>query len=142
MVLFKTYSRTSNGLDMDPGTREENQLKETQTRQQGKNHPSTTCRIPPVWREGGRKCSRTRRILTAWREGGQGRLYSKPTTENTLWRGEPSSVWKGTQTLVQGRDHAKNLPRALGMAGGLTRRRQIPGMEGGNTYSSARGGSV
>ena len=31
MRLFKTHSHTSNGLAMEPGTREEKQLKETQT---------------------------------------------------------------------------------------------------------------
>ena len=85
---------------------------------------SRICRMPPVWREG------------------QERLYGKPTTEKVLWRGEPSSIWRGTQALTQGRSHAKNLLRAIGKAGGSTRKRQIPGMEGGNTYSPARGGSV
>ena len=44
MRLLKTHSHTSNGLAMEPGTREEKQLKEMQTLQQGKSHPSTTCR--------------------------------------------------------------------------------------------------
>ena len=51
--------------------------------------------------------------------GGQERLYGKPTTDKVLWRGEPSSIWRGTQALTQGRSHAKNLPRAIGKAGGL-----------------------
>ena len=38
--LLKTPSHTSNGLAMEPGTREGKQLKETQTPQQGKSHPS------------------------------------------------------------------------------------------------------
>ena len=42
MRLLKTHSRTSNGLAMEPGTREERQLKETQTLQQDKSHPSKT----------------------------------------------------------------------------------------------------
>ena len=37
---------------MEPGTREEKQLKETQTLQ-GKSYPSKTCCVPPVWRGGG-----------------------------------------------------------------------------------------
>ena len=36
MRLLKTHSHTSNGLAMEPGKREEKQLKETQTLQQGK----------------------------------------------------------------------------------------------------------
>ena len=36
MRLLKTHSHTSNGLVMEPGTREERQLKETQTLHQGK----------------------------------------------------------------------------------------------------------
>ena len=43
---------------------------------------------------------------------------------------------------TQGRDHAKKLPLAIGMAGGWRRKRQIPGMKGGNTFSPARGGGV
>ena len=50
--------------------------------------------------------------------GGQERLYGKPTTKKVLWRGESSSIWMGTQALTQGRSHTKNLPRAIGMAGG------------------------
>ena len=49
---------------------------------------------------------------------------------------------EGTQALTQERSHAKNRPRAIGMAGGETRKRQIPGMEGGNTYCPAKGESV
>ena len=100
MRLLKTHSHTSNGLAMEPETRKEKQLKEVQTLQQGKSHPSTTCRVPPVW------------------GGGQKRLYGKPITEKVLWRGEPSLIWRGTQALPQGRSHAKNLPRTMGMAGG------------------------
>ena len=51
MQLLKTHSHTSNRLAMEPGTREE-KLKETQTLQQGKIHPSKPCRVPPVWRGG------------------------------------------------------------------------------------------
>ena len=52
MRLLKTHSHTSNGLAMEPETREEKQLKETQTLQQGNSHPSKTCRVTPVWRGG------------------------------------------------------------------------------------------
>ena len=50
MRLLKTHSHTSNGLAMEPGTREQKQFKETHALQRGKSHPSTTCRVPPVWR--------------------------------------------------------------------------------------------
>ena len=100
MRFLKTHFHTSNGLAMEPGKRNEKQLKETQTLQQDKSHQSKTCRVPPV------------------RRGGQERLYGEPTTEKVLWRGEPSSILRGTQALAQGRSHAKNLPPAIGMAGG------------------------
>ena len=99
MRLFKTHSHTFNVLATEPGKREEKQLKERRPYNQA-NHPSKTCRIPPVWR------------------GGQKRLYSKPNTEKVLWRGKPSSIWRETQALIQGRSHTKDLPRAIGMAGG------------------------
>ena len=35
---------------MEPGTREEKQVKKRQTLQQGKSQPLKTCRVPPVWR--------------------------------------------------------------------------------------------
>ena len=66
---------------------------------------------------GGKKGSRIFCMPPVWR-GGQGRLYGKPTTEKVLWRGEPSSISRGTQALTQGKSHAKNLPRAFGKAGG------------------------
>ena len=68
MRLLKTHSHTSNGLAMEPGTREEKQLKETQALQQGKSHPSKTFRVPRVWR-GGRKGSRICRMSPVWRGG-------------------------------------------------------------------------
>ena len=117
MRLLKTHSHTSNRLAMEPGTREEKQLKETQNLQQGKSHPSKTCRVPPLWRGGAEKALEP---AACRRCGGRGqeRLYGKPTTGKVLWRGEPPSIWRGTQALTQGRNHAKNLPRAIGKAGG------------------------
>ena len=117
MWLPKTHFPASNGLAMEPGTREEKQLRETQTIQQGKVHPSKPYRVPPVWRGGGEKALEP----AAYRRcgaGGQERFYGTLTTEKVLWRGEPSSIWRGTQALTQGRSHEKNLPRAIGMAGG------------------------
>ena len=83
MRLLKTHPHTSNGLAIESGKREEKQLKETQTLQQGKSHPPKTCRVQPVWRGGGRKGSRTCRIPPVWR-GGQERLHGEPTTEKVL----------------------------------------------------------
>ena len=80
MRLLKTHSHTSNGLAMKPETREDKQLKETQTLQQGKSHPSKTCRVPPVWRGGDEEALEP----AAYRRcsgGGQERLYGKSTTE-------------------------------------------------------------
>ena len=72
MRLLKTHSHTPNGLAMEPETREAKQLKEPQTLQQCKSHPSKTCRVQPV-RRGvrGRKGSRTFRIAPVWRGGGR-----------------------------------------------------------------------
>ena len=98
--LLKTPSHTSIGLAMEPGTREENQLKETQTLQQGKTQPSKTCRVPPVWRGKAEKALEP----AAYRRcggGGQERLYGKPIKEKVLWRGELSSIWRETQALIQ-----------------------------------------
>ena len=119
MRLLKTHSHTSNGLAVEPGTREEKLLKETQTLQQGKSHPhQKTAACRRCAGGGGRKGSRTCHIPSVW-WGGQERLYGKPITEKVLlWRGEPWSIWRGTQALTQGKNHAKNLPRAIGMAGG------------------------
>ena len=67
MRLLKTHSRTSNGLAMQPGKREEKQLEETQTPQQGE---------PPI-----KSLSRTTGVTGG---GGQKRLYGKRTTEKPL----------------------------------------------------------
>ena len=117
MRLLKTHSHTSNRLAMEPGTRGDKQLKEAQTLQQGKSHPSKTCRVPPVWRRAAEKALEP---AACRRSGGgeQERLYGKPTTDKVLWRGDPSSIWRGTQALTQRRSHTKNLPHAIGKAGG------------------------
>ena len=101
MRLLKPHSHTSNGLAMEPGKREEKQLKETQTIQQGKS---------PI-----KNLSRTARVAGG---GILKRLYSKhTTTENALRNGKPWSKGRGTQALFQGRNHAKNLLRTTDMAG-------------------------
>ena len=125
MRLLKTHSRTSNGLAMKPGTREEKQLKKTQTLQQGKSRPSK----PAAYR----RCS----------GGGQERLYGKPTTEKVLSMARRALVDMERNTGDNTREKScENFPRAIGMPGGQTRKRHIPGMEGGNTYSLASGGNV
>ena len=117
MRLLKTHSHTSNRLAMEPGTREEKQEKGTQTLQQGNSRPSKTCRMPPVRRGGAEKALEPAACRRCG-GGGQERPFGKPTTEKVLWRGEPSSIWRGTQTLIEGRSHAKNLSQAIGKAGG------------------------
>ena len=100
MRLLKTHFHASNGLAMEPGTREEKRLKETQTLQQGK---------PPI-----KNLSRTAGVAGG---GDRKRLYDKQTTEKALWQGKPLSKGRETQALVQGRIHVKNLSRNIGMAG-------------------------
>ena len=86
MRLLKTHSHPSNRLAMEPGTRVEKQLKETQTLQQGKSHPSTTCRVPPVWRGGGKKGSRTCRMPPVWRGGAGNALRQTNHRRGTMAR--------------------------------------------------------
>ena len=116
MQRLKTYPHTSNRLAMEPGTREEKQLKETKTLQQGKSDLSNTCPVSPVWRGGGQKRLYNLPHVAGEAGGGQERLYDKPTIDKVLWRGEPSSIRKGTQALTRGRRHAKNPSRAIGKA--------------------------
>ena len=65
MRLLKTHSHTSNGLAMELGKREEKQLKEVQTLQQGN---------PPI----------KNLLCTGVAEGGQKRLSGKQTPEKAL----------------------------------------------------------
>ena len=89
--LLKTHSHNSYRMAMEPGTRKEKQLKDTQTLKQGKSHPSKTCRVPPVWRGGVEKALEPASCRRCG-GGGQERLYGKPTTQKVLRRGEPSSI--------------------------------------------------
>ena len=116
----QSHSHTSNVLAMESGTREEKRLKETQTLQQGKSHSFKSLPRTTGVAVGGERALEP----VAYRRcggGGQERLYGKPTTEKVLWRGEPSSIWRGTQALTGTNTREKssqNLPRAIRMAGG------------------------
>ena len=88
MRILKTHSHTSNGLAMEPGTREENESKETQTVQQGKSHPSKTCRVPPVWRGGG--AEKALEPAAYRRCGGGGRKGSTANQSQKRYYGEAS----------------------------------------------------
>ena len=101
-------------LSIEPGTREEKQLEKTQTLQQGKSHPSRTCRVPPVWRGGAEKALEPAACRRCG-GGGQEMLYGKPTTDKVLWQGEPLSIWRGSQ----GRSHAEKPPAGHRQGGGL-----------------------
>ena len=117
MRLLKTHSHTSDRVAI---WSQEHAKKSSRNKRRSYNKAIVTHQKPAACRRcggGGRKGSRTCRMPPVWR-GGQERLYGKPTTENVLWRAESSSIWRGTQALTQGRSHAKNLPRAIGKAGG------------------------
>ena len=86
MRLLKTHPHTSNGLAMEPGTREEKQSKGTQTLQQSKKHAPKTCRVPPVWRGRGTKGSRTCRIPPVWRGGAGKALRQTNHRKGTMAR--------------------------------------------------------
>ena len=108
MRLLKTHSHTSNGLTVEPGTREEKQVKQMQTLQQGNSHQSKTCHVPPVWRGVGRKGSRTCRIPPSWRAGGgRERLHGKPTTETAPQRVDKKALLSLDQVNVPSK-HAQN----------------------------------
>ena len=117
MRLLKTHSHTSNGLAVEPGTREEKQLKETQTLQQGKKPPIKNLPRNVVVAGGGGEKALEPAAYRRCGGRGQERLYGKLTTEKVLWRGEPSLISRGTQALTQGRSHVKSFPQAIGMAG-------------------------
>ena len=78
MRLLKPHSHTFNRLSMEPGTREEKQLKETQTLQQGKRHPSKTCRVSPVWRGGQKRLSNLPHVAGVARGGRKGSTTNQP----------------------------------------------------------------
>ena len=92
MRLLKTHSHTStsNGLAMEPGAREEKQLKETQTLQQGKSHPSKPAAYRGCSGGGGRKGSKTCRIPPV-RRGGAGKAprQTKYAKKGTMARRVP-----------------------------------------------------
>ena len=84
MRVLKTHSHTSHRLAMEPGTREEKQLKGTQTLQQGKSSIKNLPRAAGV-AGGGRKGSRTCRIPPVWR-GGAGKALRQTTEKSTTAR--------------------------------------------------------
>ena len=88
MRILKTHSHTSNDLAMEPGTREEKQLKETRTLQHGKSHTSKTCRVVTVWRGGAEKALEPA-ACHRYGGGGQDRLYGEPTTERYYGEASP-----------------------------------------------------
>ena len=91
---------TSNGLAMKPGKREEKQLNETQTLQQGK---------PPI-----KNLSRTAGVA-----GGGNRKALRPTNHRKGTMARQTFVERkgNTGNKIQGRSHAKNLSQTIGMAG-------------------------
>ena len=117
MRLLKTHSHTFNGLAMEPVPREEKQLKETQTRQQGKRDPPKTCRTPPVWRGGGRKGSRTCRIPPVWR-GGAGKALRQTNHRNGTLARRALVDMEGNTGANTRKKSSKNLTRAISIEGG------------------------
>ena len=94
MRLLKTHSHTPNGLAMEPGAHEEKQLKEKRRPYNKANHPSKTCRVPPVWRGGGRKGSRTCRIPPVWRGGAKKAPQQTNHRKGTMARRWVMMAWK------------------------------------------------
>ena len=116
MRLLTTHSHASNGLAMEPETREENLLEETQTPQQGKNHPSKTCLVPPVWRGGAEKTlepAAKRRCGG----GGTGKALRQTNHRKATIAGRALVDMEENTGAITRENHARNLPRAIGMAG-------------------------
>ena len=84
MRLLKTHSHTSNGLAMEPGTRdktvERNADPKTRQKSRVKNLPRT------VGVAGGAEKALEPAAYRRYGGGGQERLYGKPTTGKVLWR--------------------------------------------------------
>ena len=68
MGLLKTHTHTSDGLEMGPGTRGVKQIKQIQTLQQGRSHPSKTCRVLLLWRRPAEKALKS--AAYRWYGGG------------------------------------------------------------------------
>ena len=110
--LLKTHSYTSNRLAMEPGTSEEKQLERDANPTTRPKSPITNLPCGSGVAGGSRKGSRTCRMSPVWAleptacrrcgGGGQESLYGRPITDKVLWRGEPSSIWRGSQALTQG----------------------------------------
>ena len=141
MRLLKTPSHTSNGLAMEPGTREEKQLKQTLTMQQGNSHPATTCCVLPVWRGGAEKALKP----AAYRRcggGGAGKALRQTNhRKGTMaWR---ALVDMDGNTGANTREKPCEKPPAGHRQGGGLDEETTNTRDGsGNTYSPARGGSV
>ena len=118
MRLLKTHSHTSNGLAMEPGTREEKQLKETQTLQQSKSYPSKTCRVPPMWRGGGRKGSRICRIPLVWR-GGAGKALQQTSYRKGTMAGRTLVDMEGNTGANTRKKSCEKPPASHRHGGGL-----------------------
>ena len=110
MRLLKPHSHTSNGLAMEPGTREGKQMKEAQTLQQGKSHPSKTVTYRRCGGEGGRKGSRTCRIPQVWRGGQERCKVIGGDTECPLQVCQLSRSSESTHFLSLRRDIVYSIP--------------------------------
>ena len=117
MRLLKTHSHNSNRMAMEPGTREEKQLKETQTLQQGKSRPSKTCRVPPVWRGGAEKALEP----VACRRcggGGAGKALRQTNHRKGTMARRALVDMEGNTDANRREKSCENLPQAIGKAGG------------------------
>ena len=142
MPLLKTHSHTSNGLAMEPGTREEKQLNKTQTLQQGKSHPSKTCRVPPVWRGGAEKALEPAAYHRCGGGGAGKALRHTNHRKGTMARRALVDMEGNTGANTREKSCEKP-PAGHRQGGGIDEETtKIPGMEGGSTYSPARGGRV
>ena len=111
---------------MKPVKRGELQLEETQTYNKA-SHPTKTCLVPPVWREGAR----------------QRRLYGTQTIEQGTMA-TLTLVETKRNTDVNTKEKSRQTPRANDWHRGVGEigKRKICGMEADTAYSPARGRSV
>ena len=143
MRLLKTHSHTSNGLAMEPETREKKQLMEAQTLQQGESHPSKTCRVQPVWRGRGAEKALEPAAYRQCGGGGAGKDLRQTNHRNCTMARRALVDMEGNTGSNKREKSCEKTSAGHRHGGGLDEETtNTCGMEGGRTYSPARAGSV
>ena len=124
MWLLETHFHTSNDLAMEPGTREEKPLKETQSLQQDQSHPIKS--LTRTAGGGGRKGFRTCRITPVWR-GGVGKALRQTNRRKGTMARRALVDMEGNTGANTREKSCENLPRAIAWRGVRRRNDKYPG---------------